>query len=188
MSRKLVMIGLVGLLAACSSQQPASADVEESSTPTSAATESAEPTEEPTPTPTPEATPDAAAFGALYVGIVENWVTAVCPSQAIIDAAPEDLSAWSQAMAITAPAIRAAATEMRTLDPPDAVKDDFEMLLQAMDERAAGADAITTASSMDEVYGILDTTFASTGETIGQTGDSIRTALDLPPRDEAPCE
>ena len=186
MFRKLVMVGLVGLLAACNAQAPASADVEVSSAPTSAATASAEPSE--APTPTPEPTPDAAAFGALYVGIVDNWVAAQCPSQAIIDAAPEDLSAWSEAMAITAPAIRTAATEMRTLDPPDAVKDDLELLLQAMDERAAAAEAITTASSMDEVYGILDTTFASTGETIGQTGDAIRTALDLPPRNQAPCE
>ena len=186
MHRKLVMMGLVVLLAACTAQQAAPSEVEESTAPTASAAATPEPTEEPSPTPEP--TPDAAAFGALYIGIVDNWVAAQCPSQAIIDAAPEDLSAWSQAMAITAPAIATAAVEMRTLDPPAAVEDELEMLLQAMDERAAAAEAITTASSMDEVYAILDTTFATTAETIGQTGDAIRAELDLPPRADAVCE
>ena len=186
MRRNLVMIGLVGLLAACSASPLASTDVEETTAPTATATATPEPTEKPTPTPEP--TPDAAAFGAAYIAIVDTWVAAQCPSQAIIDAAPEDPAAWSEAMAITAPAIVAAAVDMRALDPPLAVRDDLEALLQAMDERAAAAEAITTASSIEEVYAILDTTFATTAETIGQTGDAIRTELDLPPRDDAPCE
>jgi hypothetical protein len=187
MARTLILVGLIGLITACSAQPAATVESDESTPPAATATATAtpEPTEEPSPTPEP--TPDAAAFGAAYVAIVDAWVVAQCPSQAIIDAAPEDLSAWSEAMAITAPAIAAAASEMRTLDPPEAVEDDLEMLLQAMDERAAAAEAITIASSMDEVYAILDTTFATTAETIGQTGDSIRTALDLPPRTDAPC-
>ena len=190
MLRSLITVVLVALLAACGAAQQADPEVAESSAPSPTATESPRPTATPTasPEPTPEPTPDPAAFGAEYVAIVDAWVAAQCPSQPIIDAAPEDLAAWSQAMAITAPAIAAAATALRATDPPEAVQDEIDLLLQAMDERAAAAEAITVATSMDEVYFILDTTFATTAETIGQVGDAIRAELGLGPRDTTPCE
>ena len=191
MSRKLLIVGLFGLLTACGAQPTSNAEaVDETTAATATATETPTATPRPTaaPTPTSEPTPDAAAFGQEYVAVVDAWVAAQCPGQAIIDAAPEDLAAWSQAMAISGPAIVVAASAMRALEPPATLEDDLDVLLQAMDERAAAAEAITTASSMDEVYAILDTTFATTGETIGQVGDAIRSELDLPPRDAAPCE
>lgn len=191
MSRMLFILGLLGLLTACGAQPTSNTEVvDETTAPTATATATPTATPRPTasPTPTPEPTPDAAAFGQEYVAIVDAWVAAQCPGQAIIDAAPEDLGAWNQAMAMSGPAIVAAATAMRALEPPASLEDDLDVLLQAMDERAAAAEAITTASSIDEVYAILDTTFATTGETIGQVGDAIRAELDLPPRNTAPCE
>jgi hypothetical protein len=183
-------IVLFALITACGTVTQTDPEAAES-TPSPSATAEPTPTATPTdtPTPTPEPTPDPAAFGAEYVAIVDAWVAAQCPSQAIIDAAPEDLAAWNEAMTIAAPAIvtAATATALRATNPPAAVEDEIGQLLEAMDERAAAAEQIAVATSMDEVYFILDTTFATTAETIGQTGDAIRTELGLGPRDPAPC-
>lgn len=182
MFRNAIMVGLVGLLAACASQTATSPDVSQTAIPTATPKPTAQPT------PTLEPTPDAAAFGAAYAAMSTVLASVQCPGLAIIDAAPDDPAAWSQAMAIIGPGFTAAATTLRALKPPATVKADVEALLKAFDERAAAAETISTASSMDEINPILDTTFTTTGDTIGQSGDAIRTALGLPPRDAAPCD
>ena len=182
MSRILVVVALSSVLAACAGQAASPSELVAEATATASPT--ASPTEQPTPTPTP----DPAAFGEAYVAMSAALTVTACEGQAIIEAAPEYLAAWSEAMAIIGPGLAAGASTLRPLEPPAAVKDDVEMLLQAFDERAAAAEAITTASTIDEVYELLDTTFATTGETIGQAGDAIRAKLDLPPRDTAPCD
>ena len=178
MSRILIAAALSSMLAACAGQAASPSEV------VSEAAATPSPSEQPTPTPTP----DPAAFGEAYLATSVTLAVSACAGQAIVDAAPDDLAAWSEAMAIIGPGLAAGASTLRPLEPPPAVKDDVEMLLQAFDERAAAAEAITTASTIDEVYELFDTTFATTGVTLGQAADAIRAKLDLPPRDTAPCD
>jgi hypothetical protein len=180
--RILVVLAIGCMLAACGGQSasPSEQVAEDTATPSPTAT----PTEE----PTPEPTPDPVAFGDAYVAISAGLAETACPGQAIIDAAPEDPAAWNEAMTIIGPGLEEYASSLREHEPPSVVADEVAMLLEAVDERAAAAEEITTLGSMDEIYQILDTTFASTGETVAHAGDAIRAALGLPPRDPNLCD
>jgi hypothetical protein len=180
--RILVVLAIGSVLAACGGQ------VASPSQPVAEATATPSPTATPTEEPTPDPTPDPVAFGEAYVAISAGLADTACPGQAIIDAAPEDPAAWNEAMAIIGPGLEEYAASLREHEPPSVVEDEVEMLLRAIDERAAAAEEITTLGSMDDIYLILDTTFASTGETIVQAGEAIRAALDLPPRDPNVCD
>lgn len=151
----------------------------------------AEPTAEPTPEPTPtaEPTPDPAAWGALYVAASETYVETTCPLSALINAAPDDPVAWQEAMAGIAVAWQVLLDEMSAEEPPEVVAGDAAAWLEGAETILDASLAIAGAPpDIDIITSIFETEFAPARDQIGASGDAIRAALDLPPRDETACD
>ena len=182
---------LVAVLAACGSSG--------GSVPSEAAlaieAQTTEPTAEPTPRvtptaePTPEPTPDPAAWGALYVAASETYVETTCPLSALINAAPDDPVAWQEAMAGIAAAWQVLLDEMSAEEPPEIVAADVAAWLEGAETILDASLAMSGAPpDIDIITSIFEAEFAPARDAIGASGDAIRSALDLPPRDVTACD